>query len=105
MAEARLHPRAGWYASRRDTSTAILFLLPLFVLVVALIIYPFYRAIWLSFTDKLVGYPERFVGFKNYLYLLNEDTFRSRNPQQPDLHRRLGRAEDPQRLGDGAGAE
>lgn len=77
MAEARLHPRAGWYASRRDTSTAILFLLPLFVLVVALIIYPFYRAIWLSFTDKLVGYPERFVGFKNYLYLLNEDTFRS----------------------------
>ena len=77
MAEARLHPREGWYASRRDTSTAILFLLPLFVLVVALIVYPFYRAIWLSFTDKLVGYPERFVGFKNYLYLLNEDTFRA----------------------------
>ena len=77
MAEARLHPREGWYASRRDTSTAILFLLPLFVLVVVLIVYPFYRAIWLSFTDKLVGYPERFVGFKNYLYLLNEDTFRA----------------------------
>ena len=43
---------------------------------VALIIYPFYRAIWLSFTDKLVGYPERFVGLRNYLYLLRDDTFR-----------------------------
>ncbi len=59
----------------RDTGTALLFLLPLFVLVVALIAYPFYRAIWLSFTDKLVGYPERFVGLRNYLYLIHDDTF------------------------------
>ncbi|MGH7277893.1 MAG: carbohydrate ABC transporter permease [Candidatus Rokuibacteriota bacterium] len=59
----------------RDTATASLFLLPLFVLVVGLIAYPFGRAIWLSFTDKLVGYPERFVGLRNYIYLLNDDTF------------------------------
>jgi multiple sugar transport system permease protein len=76
VAEARLHPRGGWSASGRDTRTALLFLLPLFALVVALIIYPFYRAIWLSFTDKLVGYPERFVGLRNYLYLIHDDTFR-----------------------------
>jgi len=63
-------------ASSRDTGTAALFLLPLFVLVVALIAYPFYRAIWLSFTDKLVGYPERFVGLRNYAYLIQDDTFR-----------------------------
>jgi multiple sugar transport system permease protein len=61
--------------SRRDTLPALLFLLPLFVLVVALIIYPFYRAVWLSFTDKLVGYPERFVGLRNYIYLANDDAF------------------------------
>lgn len=60
---------------RRDTGTAALFLLPLVVLVVGLIAYPFARAIWLSFTDKLVGYPERFVGLKNYRYLLQDDTF------------------------------
>ena len=48
---------------------------PAFVLVVGLIFYPFYRAIWLSFTDKLVGYPERFVGLQNYLYLVHDDTF------------------------------
>ena len=30
---------------------------------------------WLSFTDKLVGYPERFVGLRNYIYLANDDAF------------------------------
>src|SRR5262249_59111029 len=59
----------------RDTGTAALFLLPLFVLVIGLIVYPISRAIWLSFTDKLVGYPERFVGLRNYLYLIDDDGF------------------------------
>jgi len=45
------------------------------VLVVGLIVYPIYRAVWLSFTDKLVGYPERFVGLRNYIYLANDDAF------------------------------
>ena len=63
--------------SRRDIGPALLFLLPLFVLVIGLIVYPFYRAIWLSFTDKLVGYPERFVGLRNYVYLANDDVFRA----------------------------
>ena len=72
-APARRWLRAG--AGRGDTRTALLFLLPLFVLVVGLIVYPFYRAVWLSFTDKLVGYPERFVGLRNYAYLLQDDTF------------------------------
>ena len=62
-------------AGARDSGTALLFLSPLFVLVVGLIVYPFCRAIWLSFTDKLVGYPERFVGLRNYLYLLQDDGF------------------------------
>jgi ABC-type sugar transport system permease subunit len=75
VAAARPPARAPRRAWGRDTGTAALFLLPLFVLVVALIIYPFYRAIWLSFTDKLVGYPERFVGLRNYVYLIHDDTF------------------------------
>jgi len=62
-------------AAQRDTGTALLLLLPLFALVVGLIFYPFYRAIWLSLTDKLVGYPERFVGLRNYAYLIQDDTF------------------------------
>ena len=55
----------------------MLFLLPLLVLVVGLIAYPFARALWLSLTDKLVGYPERFVGLRNYEYLLQDDTFQA----------------------------
>jgi multiple sugar transport system permease protein len=72
-----IRPRASSWgrARRRDAGTALLFLLPLFVLVGGLIFYPFYRAIWLSLTDKLVGYPERFVGLRNYIYLAQEDTF------------------------------
>jgi multiple sugar transport system permease protein len=76
VTEAPLHPRRWPFTPFRGAGTAFLFLLPLFGLVVSLIIYPFYRAIWLSLTDKLVGYPERFVGLKNYLYLLHDDTFR-----------------------------
>jgi multiple sugar transport system permease protein len=74
LAIARPVSRRPW---RRDSATAVLFLLPLFVLVVGLIVYPFGRAIWLSFTDKLVGYPERFVGLRNYLYLLHDDGFQA----------------------------
>jgi len=62
---------------RRDTGPALLFLLPLFVLVIGLIVYPFFRAISLSFTDKMVGYPERFVGLRNYVYLANDEAFRA----------------------------
>ena len=73
-----MRPRASlWKRARiREAGTALLFLLPLLVLVVALIVYPVYRAVWLSLTDKLVGYPERFVGLQNYFYLAEDDTFR-----------------------------
>lgn len=68
-------PRRRIGARGRETGTALLFLLPLLILVVGLIFYPFYRAIWLSLTDKLVGYPERFVGLRNYAYLAQDDAF------------------------------
>ena len=76
-APAALRPRAPGRRRLvpRDTGTALVFLLPLFVLVVGLIFYPFARAIWLSLTDKLVGYPERFVGLRNYAYLIEDDAF------------------------------
>ena len=71
-----VRPRRLVGARGRETGTALLFLFPLFVLVGGLIVYPFYRAIWLSLTDKLVGYPERFVGLRNYTYLAADDAFR-----------------------------
>ncbi len=63
------------FGLHRDARIAYLFLTPLFVLVLGLILYPFLEAVQLSFTDKMVGYPERFVGLKNYEYLLSDPTF------------------------------
>lgn len=70
-------PRTRRFGLRldRDARAAYLFLTPLFVLVLGLILYPFLQALRLSFTDKMVGYPERFVGLKNYAYLLGDQTF------------------------------
>jgi len=69
-------PRRSRFYLTRDARAAYLFLTPLFVLVLGLILYPFLEALRLSFTDKMVGYPERMVGLKNYVYLINDDTFR-----------------------------
>ena len=78
MPSSAAYPRPAarlLWGGAAGTGTALLFLLPLFVLVVGLIVYPFYRAVSLSLTDKLVGYPERWVGLRNYIYLVNDDTF------------------------------
>src|SRR5574341_1521517 len=51
VAKARPHAGGRRRAWGRETSTALLFLSPLFLLVLGLNLYPFCRAIWLSFTD------------------------------------------------------
>jgi len=58
-----------------DALMGYLFVAPIVVLVLGLIIYPFANAIYLSMTEKLVGYPERFVGLRNYEYLARDSTF------------------------------
>jgi len=49
---------------------------PVALLIVVLIAYPFLNAIWLSLTEKMVGYPAHFVGFKNYAALWESARFR-----------------------------
>jgi ABC-type sugar transport system permease subunit len=39
-------------------------------LLVGLVLYPFFYAIWLSFTDKTVGSAGQFVGLRNFRYVL-----------------------------------
>ena len=31
-----------------------------------LVIYPFFFAIWISFTDRMIGQEGHFIGFANY---------------------------------------
>ena len=38
-------------------------------------LYPFFYAIWLAFSDKTVGSPGQFVGFKNFIYVLSWPQF------------------------------
>ena len=51
-------------------------MLPLVVLVLLLIAYPLGSAVYLSLTEKYVGYPPRFVGMKNYVELTGDPVFR-----------------------------
>ncbi|CAA9565691.1 MAG: Maltodextrin ABC transporter, permease protein MdxF [uncultured Thermomicrobiales bacterium] len=54
----------------RDWRIAWLFLLPLLLVLVGLVTYPFIAGIWLSLQRKVVGEPAAWVGLQNYRELL-----------------------------------
>ncbi len=58
-----------------DHRLGYLFILPLVVLVLALVGYPLVSAVYVSLTEKYVGYPARFVGLKNYADLSRDPVF------------------------------
>src|SRR5262245_63122970 len=58
-----------------DYRLGFLFVLPIVVLVLALVAYPFCYAIYLSMTRKFVGMPAVFVGFENYVRLAGDGFF------------------------------
>ena len=58
-----------------DWRLGFLFVLPIVVLVLALVAYPFVYAVYLSMTRKFVGMPPVFVGFENYVRLASDGFF------------------------------
>src|SRR5262249_11341618 len=50
---------------------------PIALLIAGLIAYPFLSAVYLSFTQKMVGYAPRFVGLENYVTLWQSARFRT----------------------------
>ena len=70
--------RLAWHRINRvqERLLAYALILPVALLIVGLIAYPFLNAIWLSLTEKMVGYPAHFVGFKNYVTLWGSSRFR-----------------------------
>ena len=74
-----VRPRAAGRAARRvlgpDWRLGFLFVLPIVVLVLALVAYPFCYAIYLSMTRKFVGMAPVFVGFENYVRLASDGFF------------------------------
>src|SRR5262247_1216093 len=71
--------RPGTALRRRlgaDWHLGYLFVLPMVVLVLALVAYPFCYAVYLSMTRKFVGMPPVFVGLENYVRLAGDGFFR-----------------------------
>lgn len=63
-------------ASKRRALTAFLFLSPSLLLFAAFVFYPLARAIYLSFyANDLLGAPVTFVGFEQYLRVLEDPYF------------------------------
>jgi ABC-type sugar transport system permease subunit len=61
----------------RVKAFAYLLVAPAILLILGLVAYPFLFAIWVSFTDMVVGSAGNFVGFKNFQYLAGTATFYS----------------------------
>ncbi|HXF61732.1 MAG TPA: sugar ABC transporter permease, partial [Caldilineaceae bacterium] len=60
---------------RREALQGYLLVAPIILLFAALIFYPFFNAIWISMTDKVIGTDGKFVGLANYRYLLRWPDF------------------------------
>jgi multiple sugar transport system permease protein len=60
---------------RREATLAYSILGPTLVVVLFLVAYPFFSAIYLSFQNKMVGAPGRFVALANYVELFRDEVF------------------------------
>src|SRR4051812_4812968 len=73
------HPSARrpfWTFARRGALTGYLFVLPVCVVLLGLVAYPFVYAIFISFTSRVVGNAGHWVGFQNFRYLWNFVSFK-----------------------------
>jgi ABC-type sugar transport system permease subunit len=64
-----------WSARTRETLGGVGLLAPTVVILVGLVLYPFFYAIWLAFSDKTVGSAGQFVGVRNFAYVLGWPQF------------------------------
>ena len=71
--EARTNGFSNWLNDQRVIGT--LFVLPALAVLAFVVVYPFLSAIWMSFQDKMVGAPARFIGFGNYVELFGDRHF------------------------------
>ena len=62
---------ARWPSMRtRESLGGVLLLAPSVLLLLGLVLYPFFYAIYLAFCDKSVGSPAQYVGLRNFVYVL-----------------------------------
>ena len=69
--------RAGGMLSRREARLGYALVAPVLICLLVLVFYPFMFAIWISFTDRMIGRPGQFVGLANYAYLFGQPSFQA----------------------------
>ena len=50
---------------------------PVVICLLVLVVYPFVFAIWISFTNRVIGRPGEFVGLANFAYLFGQPSFQA----------------------------
>jgi multiple sugar transport system permease protein len=63
--------------SQRELVGGLLLLVPALLILLGLVVYPFFYAIWLSFFEKAVGNVGRFVGLTNFSYVITWPQFQA----------------------------
>ncbi len=63
--------------TQRQSESLLGYLLvaPLVVCILVLVLYPFFFAIFISFSDRMIGSEGKFIGFGNYRYLMGQPSF------------------------------
>lgn len=59
----------------KDSSLGYILLSPAFIFLAVMMAYPFFYAVWLSFTDKQIGAEANFIGLLNYTKLFGTNLF------------------------------
>jgi multiple sugar transport system permease protein len=75
--QAAQRPARWLNGSRRMHLFAYALVLPATVLILGLVAYPFFYAIYVAFTDRMVGSVGNWIGFANFRYLAGTAVFSS----------------------------
>jgi len=67
--------RSSWTHARRQAVWGYLLVLPVLIVLLSLVAYPFVYAIVISFTNRVVGNAGHFVGLSNFQFLFNWPSF------------------------------
>lgn len=72
-----LSRRPRWTNERRMMFLGYALVAPIVICLLILVIYPFVFAIYISFTDRMIGQPGNFIGLGNYRYLARQPDFQA----------------------------
>jgi multiple sugar transport system permease protein len=63
--------------ARRTSLLGYLLVAPIVICLLILVVYPFFFAIWISFTNRQIGTEGQFIGLANYVYLAGLSSFQA----------------------------